>query len=516
MLETQVTQEMWQSVMGNNPSHFKGAKLPVESVTWNDCQEYITKLNALLAGTPGAPAGYKFSLPTEAQWEYACRAGTTTVYSFGNTLTQQQASFDGQQPKEVGSYPANAWGLRDMHGNVWEWCADWYGDYSSGSVTDPMGASSGSIRVVRGGSWFNTAEFFRSANRGSSLPTRGGGSVGLRLSLVRADVTAELPPLSPEIRAQHPQPHQILSQVQEAISKGNEVEADRIAQECIKLAETQGEDSDLIHILHLKLGHMFLDAEMYGSAHRHLSEVANQGGRHVFPLALCKAKSGDVDGGFSLLLDEIDRDPSVRDEMLPGILALLNHVHPLKPSETMFEKIDRLMNRVETGERISLDAITALAHWWIIRGSPERSIPLYEEVLTRNNLDGIVPAWVSQNTLAMLYSQVLGQHQKALAVVDQALATRTDNITLLNTKGLILINAGRPAAAIPLLQRAVELSDQHPVFCMHLAYAFHLDDRVTQARRYFDTARDQLIPLVPDMTKENRAMYDALLLAHPY
>ena len=111
----------------------------MEPVSWNDCQEFVQKLNALLAGTPGAPAGYKFSLPTEAQWEYACRAGTTTAFHFGDTLTQQQANpgnFVGNPPRrDVGSYPANAWGLYDMHGNVWEWCLDWYGAYPSGAVT---------------------------------------------------------------------------------------------------------------------------------------------------------------------------------------------------------------------------------------------------------------------------------------------------------------------------------------------------------------------------------------------
>ena len=184
MLETQVTQAMWESVMGNNPSHFKGAKLPVESVSWDACQEFITKLNALLAGTPGTPAGYKFSLPTEAQWEYACRAGTTTAYHFGDTLTQQQANFDGLETKAVGTYPANAWGLHDMHGNVWEWCLDWLDDYPSGAITDPTGADRGSSRVFRGGSWRNFARHCRSALRSDFVPTSGFSHIGLRLSLV--------------------------------------------------------------------------------------------------------------------------------------------------------------------------------------------------------------------------------------------------------------------------------------------------------------------------------------------
>ena len=180
MLETVVTQEMWEKVMGNNPSNFKGANLPVERVSWDDSQEYIKKLNDLKI----APAGFKFSLPTEAQWEYACRAGTTTAYHFGNTLTQQQANFGGNQTRDVGSYPANAWGLRDMHGNVWEWCADWFGDYPSGAVTDPTGAERGSVRVIRGGSWYNLAEDCRSALRGRHDPSYRSSDIGLRLSLV--------------------------------------------------------------------------------------------------------------------------------------------------------------------------------------------------------------------------------------------------------------------------------------------------------------------------------------------
>jgi len=194
MLETETTQAMWESVMGDNPSHFKGAKLPVEMVSWDDCQEYITKLNAHLAGTPGAPAGFKFSLPTETQWEYACRAGTTTAYHFGNTLTKVQANFENDKSTDVGSYPANAWSLRDMHGNVWEWCADWYGDYPGGAVTDPTGASTDSCRVVRGGGWNGFAEVCRSASRGIYVPSHRRHILGLRLALVSETQVEDTPP----------------------------------------------------------------------------------------------------------------------------------------------------------------------------------------------------------------------------------------------------------------------------------------------------------------------------------
>ena len=182
MLETEVTQMMWASVMEKNPSNFKGSKQPVETVSWNNCQEYIKKLNDLGV----APKGYRFSLPTEAQWEYACRAGTTTAYHFGNTLTKEQANFGGNVGKtsDVASYPANAWGLHDMHGNVLEWCLDWYGDYPNGNVTDPAGAVEGSYRVLRGGGWRVVAEICRSADRERDVPSWWSNSIGLRVALV--------------------------------------------------------------------------------------------------------------------------------------------------------------------------------------------------------------------------------------------------------------------------------------------------------------------------------------------
>ncbi|MGL6225553.1 MAG: formylglycine-generating enzyme family protein [Thermoguttaceae bacterium] len=180
MLETEVTQGMWESEMDNNPSNIKGIKLPVEQVSWDDAQDYIKKLNALGV----APRGYKFSLPTEAQWEYACRAGTTTQFHFGDQLKEKQVNFGSSQTTVVGSYPANAWGLYDMHGNVFEWCSDWYGDYPSSSVTDPVGPSTGSLCVHRGGSWYGSVESCRSARRLRYAPSNRSSCLGLRLSLV--------------------------------------------------------------------------------------------------------------------------------------------------------------------------------------------------------------------------------------------------------------------------------------------------------------------------------------------
>lgn len=150
MAKYPVTQAQWKSVMGDNPSEFLGDNRPVEQVSWYDCQAFCKK------------AGFR--LPTEAEWEYACRAGSKGPYA-GTGRLEDMGWFAGEQPHPVGEKQPNAWGLYDMHGNVWECCEDWYGGYPSGAVTDPKGASSGARRVCRGGSWFHTAQDCRSACR---------------------------------------------------------------------------------------------------------------------------------------------------------------------------------------------------------------------------------------------------------------------------------------------------------------------------------------------------------------
>jgi formylglycine-generating enzyme required for sulfatase activity len=158
MAETEVTQEQWLAVMGTNPSSFKGSSRPVANVSWDDAQKMVGKLNREVR----PPNGLKFALPSEAQWEYACRAGTQTAYAFGSKLTKQDANYESKQTVPVKSYRPNRWGLYDMHGNVWEWCLDWYGNRLQGGV-DPEGASSGVVRVIRGGCSGNVADFCRAA-----------------------------------------------------------------------------------------------------------------------------------------------------------------------------------------------------------------------------------------------------------------------------------------------------------------------------------------------------------------
>ena len=175
MMVTPVTQSLWQFVMGNNPSYFMGPDLPVERVSWEDVQDFIQKLNKKLGID-------SLRLPTEAEWEYACRAGTTgTRYGELHKIAWYNGNSDGKT-HPVGTKAPNAWGLYDMLGNVWEWCQDWYGDYPSGSVAGPTGPSTGSGRVFRGGSWSNGTRYQRAAYRGSDSSGHRYHDLGFRLT----------------------------------------------------------------------------------------------------------------------------------------------------------------------------------------------------------------------------------------------------------------------------------------------------------------------------------------------
>ena len=174
--------------MSENPSEFKGAKRPVETVSWDDCMAFIKKMNQRMPGLD-------FRLPTEAEWEYACRAGTQTLFSFGDNITTEQVNYDGGFPYdgdpkgkdrgetvEVGTLPCNQWGLYEMHGNVYEWCSDWYGEYQAETVIDLVGPEDGASRVLRGGSWISFAGSARSALRNWVAPDDRFDFTGLRFA----------------------------------------------------------------------------------------------------------------------------------------------------------------------------------------------------------------------------------------------------------------------------------------------------------------------------------------------
>ena len=180
MGETEVTQELWETVMGTNPSSFKGENLPVEKVSWNDCQQFINKLNKL--------TGKKFRLPTEAEWEFAARGGNKSKgyqYSGSNKIGEVTWYYENSNSEThpVKTKAPNELGIYDMSGNVWEWCQDFYDNYNSGSQTNPTGPSSGSTRVNRGGSWLNNLGSCRSSNRTFNAPGTAYNYLGLRLAL---------------------------------------------------------------------------------------------------------------------------------------------------------------------------------------------------------------------------------------------------------------------------------------------------------------------------------------------
>ena len=197
--ETTVTQALWEAVMKENPSNFKGEDLPVETVSWDDCQAFIKKMNE-------HHTELEVRLPWEAEWEYACRAGAETAFNFGSEISLNEVNYRGvwelslgkdkekwgekaiKQTAEVKSYHCNAWGLYEMHGNVWEWCQDhWQGSLGKEAMIDPkheaLEPEEGAGRVVRGGSWLDDGRLTRSAYRDGFSPDDRNNGLGLRLSL---------------------------------------------------------------------------------------------------------------------------------------------------------------------------------------------------------------------------------------------------------------------------------------------------------------------------------------------
>jgi formylglycine-generating enzyme required for sulfatase activity len=206
--KSSVTQREYSQLVGNNPSEFSGDNLPVENVTWFDAVRFCNALSVREGLTPTytingetvtwnrAANGYR--LPTEAEWEYACRAGTTTPFNIGNNITDREANCYNNygynnnssgrvtggyrgRTSPVNTYAANSWGLFDMHGNVADWCWDWYGEYGTSAQTNPVGPATGTLRVNRGGGWNDFPKHIRSAYRAATPPGNGSFNLGFRL-----------------------------------------------------------------------------------------------------------------------------------------------------------------------------------------------------------------------------------------------------------------------------------------------------------------------------------------------
>ncbi|HUQ68517.1 MAG TPA: SUMF1/EgtB/PvdO family nonheme iron enzyme [Planctomycetaceae bacterium] len=183
MQQTELTQNQYQQLMGSNPAFYKGEQNPVDSVTWNEANEFARRLSEL---PPEKKAGNLFRLPTEAEWEYACRAGSTTVFTHGDDEAglEEFAWYHKNSARTthpVGKKKPNGWGLHDMHGNVSEWCQDFYGDHSREAAIDPRGPPSGDKRTLRGGGWFQVAMWQRSSHRDAFVPSARYVGLGFRL-----------------------------------------------------------------------------------------------------------------------------------------------------------------------------------------------------------------------------------------------------------------------------------------------------------------------------------------------
>ena len=213
LADTACSQAVWQAVMGSNPSEFKDdPQNPVENVSWHDVQDFLHRLHSLLKRQVESE-GMKIDLPSEAEWEYACRAGTKSAFNFGDRISTEQANYDAsvayaggptgkwlQKTVPVKRYAPNAWGLYQMHGNVWEWCSDGQRQYDRSDQTDPRGPEGQAPRVVRGGSWFIVPWWLRSAFRDLRLRVYRSGDQGFRFSLrsTSQEEGAERPPEADE------------------------------------------------------------------------------------------------------------------------------------------------------------------------------------------------------------------------------------------------------------------------------------------------------------------------------
>ena len=459
-----VTQEQWQAVMGNNPSCYKGAKNPVESVSWDDCQQFLDKLNARFRRRHPSPlpAGQgEFRLPSEAQWEYACRAGSTTRYCYGDEESEfgeyawyKENSDSKTHP--VGQKRPNGWGLYDMHGNVREWCQDWYDpNYYVNSLTDdPAGPTAGSSRVIRGGSWSGAASLCRSARRSGNSSGLRDGRLGLRVSFVLRDtsIVAKGRPKEPEVQTTSPRPL-----AKKDATRPVEIEP--------SVAGTSSSNPSKTPPSTEKTNERV--AEVIGAEDTD-SDDLTQG--------IAQWKKGDFDSAVACVTKAIQKQPHEAKPMLTRGMVYYDK-NDLKKAIADF-------TRVLQNHRKNSQALSGRARCYYETGELDKALDDAKHAFK------VQPDDAEALTIGGLIFHEREQLDKALSVLNQALQKDPKNIEALFTRGQTYYESDEFAKAIADLTAVLALNPK-------CAEALHF-----RGRAYYE--QDELDKALPDLSEAIR------------
>lgn len=300
-------------------------------------------------------------------------------------------------------------------------------------------------------------------------------------------------------------------QIQKAVAEGNVGSAEKLAGDCFKKATENREPNDFVTGLNVAVGKVFMDAGQFDVAERFLSSAAHAGGQYVYPLVMCNINMGRADTAYELLIDHFSRNP----EMIRNLAPLLAMFAYAKPSEPVLNRLDQLVKQEEPRMLEQIPTLVMLGDYWLVRNNQGHAVEIYERGLEKDPENLVV-----LNNLALILArEVQGASGRdgsqpnwgrSMQLIDRALELKPDSPTLLDTKGLIHLQAGRMQDAIPLFERSVELTCEGPMYVLHLAYAMLKDSDNTSAATMFDKVRPLLVPQLPRMSEENRGMFNEL------
>ncbi|MGL6225750.1 MAG: tetratricopeptide repeat protein [Thermoguttaceae bacterium] len=303
-------------------------------------------------------------------------------------------------------------------------------------------------------------------------------------------------------------------QIQRAVSEGNVGSAEKLAGDCFKRATENRESSDLVVGLNVAVGKVFMDAGQFDVAERFLSSAAHAGGQYVYPLAMCNINMGRADRAYELLIDSFSRNPETIRNLAP-LLAMFAYA---KPSEPILNRLDQLVKQEEPGMLEQMQTLVMLGDYWLMRNNQEHAVEIYEKGLEKdpenlvvlNNMALILAGGIQGAGGTGGSDQTKPKMDRAMQLINKALELKPDSPTLLDSKGLICLQAGNNQDAIPLFERSVELTCEGPMYVLHLAYAMLKNSDNESAIRMFDKVRPLLVPQLPRMSEENRNMFNEL------